>query len=290
MSLLRLSFALLTTIYFMMALQAETLASPFRAPQFEVKKTSGIVYAQGEVKTPATGFKNLLLDVYEPNGENLPPLRPAMIVIHGGGFKSGSREAGNMAELCKELAGRGFVCISIDYRMQGDDPDTEGRTLMERSIRAAVIDAGESLKWLVAHAKEYHVDTARIAVGGGSAGAITSLLLTYSKQTRMRRPAIAAVVDLWGSLYRSCDDIEAGDPPVLIIHGVNDKIVPYSGATDIVNRTKAVGVTCELYAMAGAGHGVKLTTEVDGVSLMQRIVNFLDTQLKLEKLEKLKKQ
>lgn len=271
-------------VVFAGSLSADTPDGRFRQPRFEVKKTANIVYGQGLVKFPAPGTKELLLDLYEPQGEDLPPLRPAMVVIHGGGFKGGSRRASNMASLCSELASRGFVSISIDYRMQGDDPETDGNSLMERSIRAAVLDAGTALHWLVNKAEELHVDTKRIAIGGGSAGAITSLLLTYSKGARAQRTPIAAVIDMWGSLYKSSVDIERGDPPVLIIHGVDDKIVPFTGAEDIVKRTKVVGVICELYAIEGAGHGVNLNKEIDGVTLIQRIVNFLDTQLKLSKL------
>ncbi len=268
------------------SLLAEEPGSAFRQARFQVKKTPDVVYGQGTVQTPQPGNKDLLLDVYEPQGENLPQLRPAMVVIHGGGFRSGSRGAANMAGLCQELAARGFVCVSIDYRMQGDDPDTEGRSAMERAMRAAVIDAGVAVQWLASHADEYHIDKQRIAIGGGSAGAITSLLLTYAKESRTKRPHIAAVIDLWGSLYRSSGDIEAGDPPVLIIHGVKDNVVPYSGAEAIVKQAKAVGVASELYAIADGGHGVPLSKVVDGVTLTQRIVNFLDTQLKLEELDR----
>ena len=120
----------------------------------------------------------------------------SVVVIHGGGFKGGSRAAGNMASLCSELASRGFVCVSIDYRMQGDDPESDGNTLMERSIRAAVQDAGKALDWMVNKAKELQVDAKRIAIGGGSAGAITSLLLTYSQGPRAERAPVAAVSEL----------------------------------------------------------------------------------------------
>jgi acetyl esterase/lipase len=259
--------------------------SAFRQPRFEVKTTTAVVYGRADVNKPKPGKKDLLLDLYEPAGEGVPAKLPAMVVIHGGGFKGGSRGARNMAGLCRELASRGFVCISIDYRMQGDDPPVEGRTLMERSIRAAVIDAATATKWLIDNAEQHRVDTTRIAVGGGSAGAITSLMLAYRKGVRPERLPIAAVVDLWGSMYRSVDDIQEGDPPVIIIHGTNDRTVPFAGAEAIVDRTRQVGVTCELCAIEGGGHGVNLNDEFEGTRLMQRIVNFLDVQLKLAELD-----
>jgi para-nitrobenzyl esterase len=283
----RLTALLAAFLFAPAVLHADSEGSAFRQPRFEVKKTADIVYGKAPVRSPRAGDKDLLLDLYEPTGERLPVKRPAMVVIHGGGFKGGSRTAGNMAQLCRDLAARGFVCISIDYRMQGDDPPTDGRNLIERSIRAAVADAGTALQWLVDHADKHSVDTKRIAVGGGSAGAITSLLLTYKqREAGAAQPPIAAVIDLWGSLYQSSGDIQAGAPPVLIIHGTNDQVVKFTGAEDIVARCKEVGVTCELCAIQGAGHGVPLNQDYEGIVLTQRIVNFLDTQLKLAELAK----
>lgn len=265
--------------------RAETPASPFRAPRFEVRHTTGIVYGKAAVRMPQPGDKELLLDLYEPIGPGLPARRPAAVLIHGGGFKGGSRTSGMIAQLCQELTRRGFVCISIDYRMQGDDPPVEGATLIERAIRAAITDAATATQWLIDHAEQYQIDTTRIAIGGGSAGAITSLMLAYKNPPAgVEKPKFAAVIDLWGSLYQTINDIEAGEPPVLIIHGTEDKVVNYSGAKDIVRRCKEVGVTCELYAIQGAGHGVPLGQEYEGVKLNQRIANFLDTHLKLAQL------
>lgn len=263
----------------------EPAGSPFRRPRFDVKKTVAVVYGKAAVRAPRAGEKELLLDLYEPTGTSVPAKRPAMVVIHGGGFKGGSRSAANMAGLCRELTSRGYVCISIDYRMQGDDPPTNGETAIERAIAAAITDAATAVQWLVSHAEQYGVDTTRIAVGGGSAGAITSLLLTYKqRELGAYDPPVAAVIDLWGSLYQSANDIMPGAPPVLIIHGTNDQIVKFSGAEDIVRRCQEVGVTCELYAIQGAGHGVPLTQAYDGVPLQQRIADFLDVQMKLGEL------
>lgn len=265
----------------------ESGGSPFREARFAVKKTTGLVYGKAPVRSPQVGDKELLLDLYEPRGEGLPKLRPAVMIVHGGGFKGGSRSAANMAGLCEMLASHGFVCISIDYRLQRDDPPEGTGPLMQRAIRAAVLDANTALRWLVEHAEEYQIDRQRIAVGGGSAGAITSLILTYGRQQDLEipeRPKIAAVIDLWGSLYRNSGEIQRGDPPVIIIHGMKDPTVSFKGAEDIARRCQEVSVPCELCAIAEAGHGVKLSLEHEGLTLNQRIVNFLDTHLRLAEL------
>ncbi|HUP81976.1 MAG TPA: hypothetical protein VM260_25720 [Pirellula sp.] len=66
---------------------------------------------------------------------------------------------------------------------------------------------------------------------------------------------------------------------VLIIHGVNDKIVPFAGAPDMVNRTKEVGVVCELYAIEGAGHGVNLSKAIDGITLSRQNLRKLAVEM-----------
>src|SRR3990172_1745484 len=96
---------------------------PFRDPQFAVKRTNAIVYGQGEVQLPSPGFVNLLLDLYEPIvAPGLLEQRPGFIVIHGGSFTGGSRQMSDLVQLCTEMAARGYVCISIDYRLAGSQP------------------------------------------------------------------------------------------------------------------------------------------------------------------------
>src|SRR4051812_7044471 len=61
------------------------------------------------------GGEELLLDVYHPSPGG--PLRPAVIVLHGGGFVSGSRADFSVVEPARRLAEVGYVAFSIDYRL-----------------------------------------------------------------------------------------------------------------------------------------------------------------------------
>jgi acetyl esterase/lipase len=54
------------------------------------KVTRDIVYSTAAVQAPEPGSKDLLLDVYEPVGEGVPRKLPAVVFIHGGGFRKGS--------------------------------------------------------------------------------------------------------------------------------------------------------------------------------------------------------
>lgn len=256
--------------------------SLFEERRFGVTVTRDVVYGWAAVQAPTPGVKELHLDLYEPVGDGAPELRPALLAVHGGGFRGGDKAQSNFVALCEDLASRGYVCASINYRLEKDDPPTEGADLQQRAIAAAIEDAGTALVWLHDHGDEYRIDRGRIAAGGGSAGAITILFLVY----RFGDPdyPVGAVLDLWGGLYDSVDAIDRGEPPIIIIHGTEDHTVSFSLAEAIVARAAEVGVPCELYAIEGAGHGVSLGTEVEGVVLYDAIAAFFFRHLELADL------
>ncbi|MET1059361.1 MAG: alpha/beta hydrolase [Nocardioides sp.] len=84
--------------------------------------------------------------------------RPTMVFFHGGGFFCGGLESHDAA--CRLLAREsGVQVIAVDYRLAPEDP-----------FPAAYDDAVAAFRWVVEHAEELRVDTARLAVGGDSAG------------------------------------------------------------------------------------------------------------------------
>ena len=96
---------------------------PWRDPAYEVRVTEGIVYGHGEVQDPSPGMKPLLLDLYEPTGPTAPSRRrPVILMIHGGGFERGSRQFAAWVRMATELAMRGYVVASMDYRLRDDAP------------------------------------------------------------------------------------------------------------------------------------------------------------------------
>jgi acetyl esterase/lipase len=271
-------------------------AKLFRDPQFSVQLTLGLVYGTGGVGEPAPGSVDLLLDLYEPTGFGVPALRPAFVIIHGGGFTEGSRLQAELVTLATELASRGYVCISIDYRLEGQAPTISQEfqpMLLELgghspdpsvvAIIAALEDAVKAHRWLVQNAGAYQVDPTRIAVGGGSAGAVTALNMAYTLDDHgiIDLPAIGAAVDLWGGIYPApVTDMETGEPPLIIIHGEEDPVAPFALAEALVARATAVGVPFEFHPIAGAGHGfgsidIFSLEASPGVTLFDRIVEFL---------------
>lgn len=133
-----------------------------------------------DVEFASPGGKALLLDLHVPDGSG--PF-PAAILIHGGGFDQGSRGT-NVKPLFDVLANAGFAWFSIDYRMAP-----------EFRFPEASADVAASIQWLKAHAAEYHVNPAKIALIGESAG---GFLVNYAGTHETPETRIAAVVDMYG--------------------------------------------------------------------------------------------
>ncbi len=93
---------------------------------------------------------------YEPAGRATPT--PAMVWIHGGGFIVG--RAANDDLMCRRLAAQtGCVVASVDYRLAPETP-----------APGSVHDCYAALRWVHENAESLGVDTARVAIGGASAG------------------------------------------------------------------------------------------------------------------------
>ena len=133
-----------------------------------------------DVEFASPGGKPLLLDLHVPDG---PGPVPAAILIHGGGFDQGSRST-NVKPLFEILANAGFAWFTIDYRMAP-----------EFRFPEASADVAASIRWLKAHAAEYHVNPAKIALIGESAG---GFLVNYAGTHETPDTRIAAVVDMYG--------------------------------------------------------------------------------------------
>ncbi|MBN1421976.1 MAG: alpha/beta hydrolase [Planctomycetes bacterium] len=235
-----------------------------------------VVYGKG-------GGRDLRLDLFRRKGPAAPA--PAVVFIHGGGWRAGSRT--QFHRQAAYLASKGYVCAAIEYRL-----------VPEATFPAAIEDAKCAVRWLRANAARYGVDPERIAASGGSAGGhLAALIGTTDSSNKLegtggspdassRVQAVVAfnpVLDLeilakgkalppgnmlerfLGATYADKPDlyrlaspmahIDAKDPPFLILHGTEDKLVPYAQAVAFKEKLEKAGVAVELYSAEGAGHG-----------------------------------
>lgn len=107
-----------------------------------------------ELESTAYGKRQLHLDVYRP--DNMKKL-PAVVLIHGGGWRSGTKDM--QVPLAQMLAAKGFVTIPVEYQLS-----------LEAQYPAAVHNIKEAIRWVKANADKFHIDTAKIAISGCSAG------------------------------------------------------------------------------------------------------------------------
>ena len=210
---------------------------------------------------------------------------PAIVCIHGGGFRAGKREGYD--KQCMTLAQNGYVAITVTYRLAP-----------RYQFPAAVYDCKAAVRWLRANAAKYKIDPSRIGVTGGSAGGhlaqflgVTNGIKEFEGEGNLDQSSdVACVVNYYGpsdftkSYDKSVDakdvlplffggDLKTkmaehvkGSPltwvseksvPTLCIHGTEDKYVAYEQATWLVDKLKANKVEAELLTLQGAGHGFK---------------------------------
>ncbi|MCC7075645.1 MAG: alpha/beta hydrolase [Acidimicrobiia bacterium] len=231
--------------------------------------------------TPVT----LRADVYEPRGDPATNRR-AVVLVHGGGFAVGSKS--NLAAEGMELARRGYVAVSVDYRLVAPPQMTwcslapEGPECDQRlpaAIADAAEDVGEAIGVIREHAGEMRVDPDAIAVFGHSAGAVTSLYLARgtipgSGGEPAPTPSVQAAVSLMGAV--APEDMVAGAAPSLLVHGTEDTVVPYAAVEEIHATGLTLGNDSRLLTHVGAGHGFDAEeTEVT----RRHVVAFLDDVL-----------
>ncbi|MBQ3750500.1 MAG: alpha/beta hydrolase [Bacteroidales bacterium] len=196
-------------------------------------------------KTASRRNLDLTMDVYMPEDDTLDR-HPLIVFLHGGAFYFGDKGATTMSEWCKHFAETGYVTASINYRLGFQI----SRASIQRCGYMAIQDAHAALRYLVANAKEYGIDTNAIFVAGTSAGAITALnvalttnatcpafvqehnltqkcgRLEDSGNSLKNKFKVKAIANMWGALY-DLDVLKNKRIPIISFHGTEDHIVPY---------------------------------------------------------------
>lgn len=202
-----------------------------------------------------------LLDIYYPKTDTLEK-RPAIIWIHGGGFTKGSKEA--MSEYAEYFAKRGYVAVSINYRLGTVAPVLRENVPLDlktnRDIVNAETDAQTAVRWLRTNATLYKVDPDKIFVGGFSAGAVTALLVAYDSENKPSgeydgiSQTVSAVVSHAGLVEPGM--MIANDPPLIMFHAEKDTLVPFSLAQAVHERAIELEIVNEFNSYPETHHGV----------------------------------
>jgi acetyl esterase/lipase len=251
------------------------------------------------------GGQSLGLDMARP--EDAKGLSPAIVCIHGGGFRAGNRQ--HHDRLCLQLAQRGYVAVTVSYRLAP-----------QHQFPAAVNDVKAAVRWLRANAAKYGVDPGRIGTTGDSAGGHLALFLGLTADVKSfdasdggnadQSSRVNCVVDVYGpsdftkSYDKSVDASQVlplflgGDlttarhrhilasplywitphaAPTLAIHGTKDPYVAHEQAVWLIDRLQSADVEAELLTLEGAGHGFK---GEDAKRAQEAMFAFFDKHLK----------
>ena len=238
------------------------------------------------------------LDVYLPPASFARPL-PAVLLIHGGGWRIGDKADARERNIATTLASHGYAVFSINYLLNtGEtDPATGKLKLTRLAWPQNLHDCKTALRFIRAGSNRYGVDPTRIAAMGGSAGGHLSMLLgatachdafnrhgLYQEQ----RNDIACVLNFYGdydirgrrvSPFEGANHAEtaanetsaspvthfnAETPPVFFTHGTADSIIPVERSRLLARELEKRGLDYCYVEIAGAPHSYHLEpTQMD---------------------------
>jgi acetyl esterase/lipase len=267
------------------------------------------VGVQEEIVYKSLGQRKLHLDVFYP--QNKSEKSPAVLLIHGGGWRTGDRSL--MVPMAQQLAKRGYVAATVEYRLS-----------LEAPYPAAVHDLKAAVRWLRANAGDYAIDTGRIAAFGTSAGGqLAALLGTTNGMQKLEgegpysnySSAVQAIIDVDGVLAFKHPESEEGTmagqwlggsyeevpeiweeasalthtdettPPVLFISSSYPRF--HAGKNDMIKILEVNNIYSEAHAIPDTPHSFWLMHPWFEPTL-EYTAGFLDKIFKQEKREELK--
>jgi acetyl esterase/lipase len=239
-------------------------------PEDRVDIRQDVVFGTG-------GGRELRCDVYTPPGEERS--RPAVLLIHGGGWRQGDKT--QLRGYGILLGQAGYVCVVSEYRLVG-----------ESAWPAQVHDVKAALRWTRAHAEELGVDPERIALEGNSAGAHIVLFAAgtmnvpeyegeggnpgvsthvgavigiypptrfhFGERQHGAVPIEALSDDPTAELAEAASPVTTASPdypPTMLVHGTADAVVPVSASFLMYDILTTHKVPTELHVYAEQPHG-----------------------------------
>ena len=237
----------------------------------------GVVYGQA---VNVDGVEqDLVLNVYKPVGRHPDDTRyerrhrPVIVWAPGGGFVH--NRGRTRTYWMPDLVRRGYVVVSIEYRIRPDlpygfsgfvtDPQQFGEFL--GAARDGQHDMQAAVRWVRKAASpgrnRLRIDKNRITAAGYSAGAIMALETAFnpddpgnSGNPGYRSDVVAAISGAGAYVPGLMGSIDPGEPPIMTLHGTNDRTLPAPGSMVPCATTQALGNVCEQHLFFGGSHDV----------------------------------
>lgn len=253
----------------------------------------------------------ICMSVYYPQNYNQKQRYPAFFFIHGGGWASHKVFDGEsgwqgdyLGYLARHYADKGFVSVSIDYRLARDMAQTEGYQLFD-----LYLDCSEAVNYLLDHEDDYKIDTKQVYILGESAGGhLAGLMATKYKRNGFQFKSaflVNAITELvedmeWNKrvpknptheklmglsetecakqlspLYNICED----NCPVVLIHGCKDHCVNPIHSKSFYERMRGFSQECELHWIEDTDHAFLLAEYTSNLAACKIGIEIIDGYL-----------
>lgn len=237
------------------------------------------------IETFTYAFKDnqsLDLDAYFPAFDNQVN-RPLFIYMHGGGFSAGVRNDPGTREFCQRIARRGYVAVSISYRLTRKGTETAfgcNCPAVDKlnTFHEAVEDIQDATFFLIQNRDKMGIDPQKIILSGSSAGAEGVLNAAYQPPycygLDSGPVSYAGVISMAGAIPDTSRIYKESAIPSLLFHGTCDNLVPYASASHhyckesqpgylvlhggytIARKLKQTGTPYWLYTYCNAAHEI----------------------------------
>lgn len=281
--LLGLSMVLLAWIMLRTAMAVRRLRRLVAGP---VHRTTGMARLTGRPVPTPRGVREVLgiewrpgltLDLVRPDDDRTE--LPVVVYVHGGGWTGGDPQRQGR-DMYHALALDGWATLAIRYPFT---PDV--------SVPEQIDAVGDAVAWARSHGPEHGIDPTMVVLAGGSAGAHLATMAALTPTDDSRRVAgvigLYGVYDManrngrrahWGMIRRDVMGVgvsEAPDrydavsplvrisddsPPMLIVHGTRDTLVPIGEAEQFVAALRAAGRPVDFVVVPGAQHAFDAVT------------------------------
>ncbi|EHQ30298.1 alpha/beta hydrolase [Mucilaginibacter paludis] len=231
----------------------------------------------------SVGGRQLHLDVFYPSAKSKKSY-PAILMIHGGGWRSGDRS--QHVPMAQQMASKGYVTVTAEYRLSN-----------EALYPAAVNDLKTAIRWMRANAKAYHIDAGKIAVWGFSAGGQLATLIGTTNNSSLfpgddcyndQSDKVQAIVDVDGTLAfihpesgegndskgksaatywfgfskderpdlwnqaGALNHVDQHTPPIIFINSAVDRM--HAGRSDMIHQLDSLHIYSEVHTLPDTPH------------------------------------
>ncbi|NOU36792.1 MAG: alpha/beta hydrolase [Kiritimatiellaceae bacterium] len=264
-------------------------ASVLNAPELR-KTAAGAAYQFYKDMSYPGAESEQKLDLYIPEGAQAG-LRPAVLVIHGGGWAQGDKNDPNPREFSAFFVDEGYIAVSINYTLNVYEGALWKSTRLKASWPQNIYDCKSALRWMKKHAAELGIDPNRIAVAGASAGGHLALLTGLSAGNKELNSggsfldqdnSVRCIINFYGipdvrrwggnvfinetekdhpeiwALASPVEHLSKESPPILTIHGTADAVVKIELADEFDRILKGKGLPHQYAAVTNAVHAFGL--------------------------------